>query len=187
MPEADPIDYGPLAVLLGTWTGDRGIDVAPEPDGPAESPFYETIHIVPAVDLDNADEQELVSVQYRQVVHRKSNGKAFHDESGYWIWEPSSGLLMQALVLPRGVGLLAGGRHDGRAAADGSMLFEVAASKGGEWDIVESPFMRAKARTRSFSHRIVVRGDRMSYDETTMLEIYGREFEHTDRNELRRV
>jgi len=27
------IDYGPLAGLIGTWTGSKGLDIAPEPDG----------------------------------------------------------------------------------------------------------------------------------------------------------
>ena len=39
----DGIDYGPLAALVGTWKGDKGVDVAPEPDGDERNPFYETI------------------------------------------------------------------------------------------------------------------------------------------------
>ena len=31
------VDYDPLAGLIGTWQGDRGMDVAPEPDGSEES------------------------------------------------------------------------------------------------------------------------------------------------------
>ena len=33
MTNPKPIDYGPLAALIGTWRGDRGMDVAPDPDG----------------------------------------------------------------------------------------------------------------------------------------------------------
>jgi len=33
------VDYGPLAPLIGEWTGDSGMDVAPEPDGPEHSPY----------------------------------------------------------------------------------------------------------------------------------------------------
>ena len=40
----DGIDYGPLACLVGTWKGDKGMDVSPEPDGSTEeSPYFETI------------------------------------------------------------------------------------------------------------------------------------------------
>ena len=37
------IDYGPLAVLIGVWEGDRGEDIAPEPEGEENNPYYETI------------------------------------------------------------------------------------------------------------------------------------------------
>ncbi|MBW2290584.1 MAG: hypothetical protein JRG90_22590, partial [Deltaproteobacteria bacterium] len=37
------IDYGPLTGLIGNWKGDKGMDVAPEPDGSEESPYWETI------------------------------------------------------------------------------------------------------------------------------------------------
>ena len=30
------IDYGPLAGLIGTWKGDKGMDVSPEPEGTEE-------------------------------------------------------------------------------------------------------------------------------------------------------
>ena len=43
----DGIDYGPLRALVGVWTGNRGMDVAPEPDGAEENPFFETIQRIP--------------------------------------------------------------------------------------------------------------------------------------------
>ena len=52
------------------------------------------------------------------------------------------------------------------------------------WGVLQSPFMRDIGRTVSFNHEITVRADRLSYSETTGLEIYGRRFEHTDTNEL---
>ncbi|GAB4137761.1 MAG: hypothetical protein Fur0037_03060 [Planctomycetota bacterium] len=44
--------------------------------------------------------------------------------------------------------------------------------------------MRENARTTAFSHRITVSRGKLSYKETTTLEIYGKVFEHTDENEL---
>ena len=38
MSDDHSIDYGPLAGLIGTWKGDKGADIAPEPDGTEESP-----------------------------------------------------------------------------------------------------------------------------------------------------
>ncbi len=47
--------------------------------------------------------------------------------------------------------------------------------------------MRDNASTLAFRHKITLAGDRLSYAETTRLEIYGRHFEHTDENELVRA
>jgi len=61
----------------------------------------------------------------------------------------------------------------------------VKASFGDEdWGIIQSPFMREKARTVSFQHQITVENDKLSYSETTGLQIYGRSFDHTDTNTL---
>ncbi len=50
-------DYGPLAGLIGTWTGDKGVDVAPEPEGESRSPYFETITFEAAGDV--TDENDL--------------------------------------------------------------------------------------------------------------------------------
>jgi hypothetical protein len=46
--------------------------------------------------------------------------------------------------------------------------------------------MRDNARTVEFRHKIQLDGDKLSYAETTVLEIYGKKFDHTDENELTR-
>ena len=47
--------------------------------------------------------------------------------------------------------------------------------------------MQSKARTVAFRHRVEVEADRMSYRETTVLDIYGKQaYEHTDANTLQR-
>ena len=185
MPEAPEIDYGPLAGLVGTWTGDKGMDISPEPDSTEENPYFETIVFEAAGEVKNAEEQVLAIVRYHQVVQRKSNGEVFHDEVGYWTWDATAKTLVHSLTIPRRVCVLAGGEHSGEADADGSVRLTVRATLGDDnWGVLQSPFMRDKARTVSFNHEITVRADRLSYSETTGLEIYGRSFEHTDTNEL---
>jgi len=44
--------------------------------------------------------------------------------------------------------------------------------------------MQKTARTTEFRHKLTLKDDRLSYSETTVLEIYGKTFEHTDQNEL---
>jgi len=181
------IDYGPLQGFIGVWVGDKGTDVAPEPDGSENNPYYETITFSAAGDVSNAESQTLAAVHYRQIVQRKSNDQVFHDETGYWMWDGEQKIIMHSLVIPRAVCVLAGGAHTGETDPDGRVVLEVAAGKDdSDWGIVQSPFMRDNARTTGFHHKLTVGEETLSYSETTIVDIYGRVFEHTDENELRR-
>jgi len=179
------IDYGPLAALVGTWKGDRGIDVAPEPGGDERAPYYETIVFEAAGDVTNAGEQTLAVVSYHQVVSRKSNDEVFHDQVGYWLWDAATNGIVESFVIPRGVGIVAEGTLASPADRSQELVFEVSADARG---VVQAQFMFNRARTTAFTHTLTVSGDEMRYRETTTLDIYGREaYEHTDANTLRRV
>jgi hypothetical protein len=181
------IDYGPLTELIGTWSGSRGLDVSPEPDGTENNPYYETITFEAAEDVDNAETQKIVAVRYHQVVQRKSNDEVFHDQVGHWMWDAEAGVVMQSLAIPRGVCLVAGGKAE-TDGETGKVILSVAAKLGDpDWGIVESPFMRDNASTLEYRHQTVIAPDRLSYDQTTVLDIYGRRFDHTDKNVLTRV
>lgn len=183
----DGIDYGPLAALIGTWEGDKGLDIAPEPDGREENPFFETITFEAGGDLTNANEQKLVIVIYHQIVSRKADQKVFHHQMGYWTWDAATGVIAQSVTIPRAVTLLAGGQVPLRNDYSGPTTLNVTAAENSEWGIAQSPYMAEKARTLFFNHNLSVDGDRLSYFETTRLAIYGKTFDHTDENNLRRV
>ena len=168
-------DYGPLTGLIGTWEGNRGMDVVPEPDGAEKNPYYETIAFQAFGDVENAESQELATVHYRQTVRRKSNREVFHDETGYWMWDAKAGIVMHSLVIPRAVGVTAGGTWDESNRTESCVTLEVAAKHDDPgWTIIQSPF----------PHIITGGGGKLAYPETTIVEIYGRVFEHTDQNEL---
>lgn len=187
MSNNEEIAYGPLAELVGVWVGDKGIDVAPEPDGEENNPYYETITFTAIGNVTNAESQVLAAVHYRQIVQRKSNDKIFHDETGYWMWDAGESIIMHSLTIPRGVCVLAGGIYAEGKNPAGIKLLEVSASLDDEnWRIVQSPFMQKNAKTTEFYHRITVGNGVLSYVETTMVEIYEKVFEHTDQNELSR-
>lgn len=95
---ANPIDYGPLQSLIGSWRGDKGVDSSPEPEGSEESPYYETLVFTPIGDVENAESQVLAVLRYQQIVRRKSNGEVFHDQTGYWIWDAREGVVMQSIA-----------------------------------------------------------------------------------------
>lgn len=183
----DTIDYGPLTKLIGTWEGDKGMDVAPEPDGTEKNPYYETITFDAAGDVDNAETEVLSVLYYRQIVRRKSNDEVFHDQTGYWTWDPASGTITQSLTIPRAVCVLAGSIYDESTAKDDTVTLAVKATLGDkDWGIIQSPFMRDNASTDAYEISIQVSDDKLRYKSTTMLSIYGRTFEHTDRNILTR-
>ncbi|MGR9043702.1 MAG: heme-binding beta-barrel domain-containing protein [Gammaproteobacteria bacterium] len=187
MSHSTDIDYGPLQALIGVWKGDKGIDVSPEPEGSENNPYHETITFSPVGEVTNAESQILASVHYRQIVQRKSNDEIFHDQTGYWMWDAKTGIIMHSLAIPRAVSVLAGGTHNGETTNDGYQSLEVAAGLADkDWSIIQSPFMRNHACTTAFRQWIRVGQGILRYEQTTTLEIYGKVFEHTDQNELTR-
>ena len=130
MSDTDGIDFGPLKDLIGEWQGDQGTDIAPEPDGAQINPYFETISYKAVGVVTNAESQNLSAVHYLQVVQRKSDGAVFHHETGYWMWNPARDTVMHSLVIPRAVGVLAGGIYSGEKGADGRVIIEVAAKLG---------------------------------------------------------
>lgn len=174
--------YGPLELLIGTWEGADGMDVAPEPDGTEHSPYFESIVFEPIGDVTNAEEQVLWALRYHQVVRRISNNEVFHNETGYLTWDQASGAITQSFTIPRGVAVIATG--SARTDDQGWTHIELHADANA---IAQAPFMAEKAVTKSFAHQISVCGDTLKYAETTDLQIYGREFSHTDANTLTRT
>lgn len=179
------IDYGPLAALIGTWEGDNGMDISPEPDGQEDSAYFETITYEAGGDLSNAKTQRLSIVPYVQIVRRKSNGEVFHHQTGYYLYDPADGTVMQSLVIPRGVCVLAGGK--GTVSGDTTTIEVVATAGKLDWGILQSPFMEKNAKTMKFTHHTVVKGNMLTYTESTILDIYGKTFDHGDSNTLKRV
>jgi len=185
MSDSKEIVYGPLEGLIGEWHGDKGLDIAPEPEGAESNPYYETLTFTAIGDVTNAEFQVLTVLHYRQIVQHKSNDKVFHDQTGYWMWDASTDVIMHSLTIPRGVSVLAGGVYTGEKEDDGRIVLEVVAGLNNkDWKIIQSPFMQDNARTTDYCQHISLGKDKLSYSQTTTIEIYGKVFEHTDQNEL---
>lgn len=182
----DGIDYGPLAQLVGKWSGNKGRDLAPDEQiGADETAFSDELTFIPCGAARNAEEQTLVALRYHHLVRRSGNGRVFHDQIGHWLYEPSTGKVMHSLSIPRGVCLLAGG---GYQDVNGETVFQVSARAGDEtFGIVQSPFMLEKAKTMAFEMTMKVKGDELSYREMTSLHIYGKDFDHLDQSVLSRI
>ena len=135
--------------------------------------------------VSNAKSQVLSAVRYLQIVQRKSDNEIFHDETGYWMWDPKNQIVMHSLAIPRAVCVLAGGKYAGAKDKTGNVIIEVTANINDKnWNIIQSPFMQENARTIEFRQKISVGNEKLSYTESMMVEIYGDVFEHTDQNDL---
>jgi len=182
------VNYGPLQGLIGTWKGDKGMDVSPEVIGDEKSPFYETMVFEGAGDLTNAGIQKIAMVRYHLVVSKKINDEVFHDQVGYWLWDEANSIIMHSLTVPRGLCVLAGGTFKGKSSKSKTITLEVKAGiKDKNWGIVQSPFMNKNAKTLEFRQKISISPKKLEYFETTVLKIYGRKFDHTDKNTLVKV
>ena len=182
----DGIDYGPLAILLGRWVGNKGLDKAPDANAEPDNSFFtDELSFTVAGAAENAEEQNLVAVKYHHVVRKNENGLIFHDQIGHWIYEPGTAMIMHSLTIPRAVCVLAGGQIEQKG---NESIFEVEAKAGSEtFGIVQSPFMIEKARTTAFQMKLSVKDDELNYKETTFLHIYGKDFEHVDESRLKRI
>jgi len=180
------VDYGPLTQLIGTYKGDKGLDIAPDPDGKEENPFYETIVFSEAGYAVNAEEQKLAVLHYHLVVNRKSDGAAIHNQTGYWMWDKEQNEIIQSIAIPRAVCLLAVGTAE--VKEDKTVVINVATEENSDsWGILQAPFMHKKAKTTSFKQKMTIKGNELHYFETTMVDIYGNSFEHTDTNTLTKI
>ena len=110
----------------------------------------------------------------------------FHEQVGFWLWEPASGTVLLTIAIPRGQVAMA----SGQASAD-SRRFTLRAERGSEtMGIISNPFLEYAFRTTNFEITVTVNDDgTWSYEQTTTLVIRGQAdpFLHTDRNTLHRV
>ncbi|MBS0158675.1 MAG: FABP family protein [Nitrospira sp.] len=183
----DLLQYlGPLAALAGVWEGDKGADVAPDDNrGTEHNPYRERLTFEPIGPVNN-HEQQLYGLRYSLVVFRLSDGTAFHEESGYWLWDAAAKQVLRCFSVPRGVTVLAGGTVEPDATS-----FQLAADVGSEtYGICSNPFLDREFKTVRFEVTITVHGpDSFSYHEDTQLKMMGRSdlFHHTDTNRVTRV
>lgn len=179
----DIVDYGPLESLIGTWKGDKGVDWAPEKSGLDKNEFYETIVFSEAGLVENAEDQQLAVLHYHQVVTDSEDDEPIHNQTGYISWEAETKTIVHSFTIPRGVCVLAAGNYENNGS--GKISIDLKASLNDEkWGILQSPFMSSKAKTTEFSQNICIEDGVLSYDQTTVVEIYGEVFNHTDRNSL---
>ncbi len=175
---------GPLGPLAGVWHGGGGKDEHPGAGGTERDAYVEHIELQP-IDRQTNGPQLFYGLRYHTHIVKPGEVETFHDQVGYWLWEPATGTVTLTLGIPRGQVLLAGGQ-----AGPDATQFAVEAAVGSEvYGILSNPFLDAAFRTLSYRMEVEVHPDgSWSYEQMGVLAIPGDQaFQHVDRNTLTRL
>jgi hypothetical protein len=177
---------GPLANLVGIWEGDKGDDIAPSDDRGVENNKYRERITFEQVGPVQNHEQNLHVLRYSTKAWRLGENNTFHEELGYWSWEPSTQEVMRSFLIPRGIALIAGGKAPKTASE-----FHLRATNGScTFGICVNPFLDREFKIEAYELTVKVHGpDSFSYEQDTVLRMPGRQdlFHHRDRNTLTRI
>lgn len=188
--EAEPdvntlANLGPLAPLAGIWEGKRGLDTNPKEDGPEKDPYIEHYELQP-IDAQTNGPQLFYGLRYHTHIVEPDGVETFHDQVGYWLWEPATGNILLSLSIPRGQTVMA----TGNAPAD-AKTFTLTAVRGSLTNgIISNPFLEQSFRTESYTITVKINDDgTWSYEQDTVMVIpnYKEPFHHTDRNRLSKI
>jgi hypothetical protein len=178
-------NLGPLRFMAGIWQGRRGLDVKPKAEGPKRQAYVEQIELQP-IDPQTNGPQLFYGLRYHTHVVKPDQIKTYHDQVGYWLWEPATNTVIHTLTIPRAQVVMA----CGQARAD-AKEFELVAKQGAEsFGILSAPFLEYAFKTIEFRIKVTSNADgTWTYEEDTVLLIPGNAepFHHTDRNTLTRI
>jgi hypothetical protein len=187
-PDPDPdtlANLGPLTGMAGVWKGRMGSDDHPVVEGTETNTYVERYELQP-IDPQTNGPQLFYGLRYHIHIVKPGEVETFHDQVGYWLWEPATRAVYQTLAIPRGQVALASGK-----VRSGARKFTVRSRRGSTVNgICSNPFLEHAYRTLEWSITVSLTGRRtFSYEQKTLLQIPGRKkpFRHTDRNTLRRV
>ncbi|MGD0882374.1 MAG: heme-binding beta-barrel domain-containing protein [Acidimicrobiales bacterium] len=187
-PDGDPdtlANLGPLGPMAGIWEGVGGSDRHPVAEGVGRDAFVERYELQP-IDRQTNGPQLFYGLRYHTHIVKPGEVETFHDQVGYWLWEPAAEEVTLTLGIPRAQVLLA----NGPATADATE-FELRATLGTEvYGILSNPFLQENFRTVDYRIHVTIHDDgTWSYEEEGRLDIPGHTelFAHTDSNTLTRI
>jgi hypothetical protein len=178
-------NLGPLTGMAGVWQGTRGLDIKPKAEGPKKQAYVERIELQP-IDPQTNGPQLLYGLRYHTFITKPEQVKTYHDQVGYWLWEPATETIIHTLTIPRGQTAMAVGH-----AKPDARTFELVATRGTtEFGICSAPFLEHAFKTVEFRIIVTIHDDgTWGYDEDTVMEIKGQSepFHHRDVNLLHKV
>jgi hypothetical protein len=178
-------NLGPLTGMAGIWKSASGEDVHPTAGGPEPQAFIERYELQP-IDPQTNGPQLLYGLRYHTHIVKPGSVETFHDQVGYWLWEPATGTIFYTLSIPRAQVAMAVGH-----ATSSAKKFRLEAVRGSETNgIVSNPFLLHAFKTLQVTIEVTIHpGGTWSYEQDTVMVIPGAQnpFHHTDRNTLRKI
>ena len=178
--------YGPIAYLAGQWTSEyAGENRAPAPDRSVEnSKFRQEISFTPIGEVNN-HEQSLFGLRYNTVAWVEGTPEPFHEELGYWLWDPGRQEVMKTFVVPRGIAVNAGG-----VVTPNATEFTIKAELGSKcFGLSANPFLQEEFKILSYETTFTrLDEDNFHYAENTRIQMKAQSkvFDHTESNTLTR-
>ena len=123
MPDA-LANLGPLARLAGRLGRCARRRRHPVLGGAEQAVFIERYQLDP-IDFQTNGPQLFYGLRYHTHIHEVGKLETFHDQVGYWLWEPATNTVVHTLTIPRGQVVVAGGMAEPDASE-----FEVSATVG---------------------------------------------------------
>jgi hypothetical protein len=124
--------------------------------------------------------------RYHVHINTPEEDITFHDQVGYWLWEPATGLVLQTVAIPRGQVAIAAGKAD----PDSDRLVLTAERGQTEYGICSTAFLEHAFRTDRYSIELNFNADgTFSYVIETTLTVRGQpgSFNHRDENRLTKI
>lgn len=178
-------NLGPLTKLAGIWEGQRGLDIKPKAEGPKKQVYTERIEMQP-IDPQTNGPQLFYGLRYHLHITKPDQIKTYHDQVGYWLWEPTTNLIVHTLSIPRGMITMA----TGTASAKATQFECVAKIDDPTAGISSSPFLNYAFKTVEYRILVSFLDDgTWSYEQDTVMMIAGQSepFHHLDTNVLTKV
>ncbi len=176
---------GPLTGMAGIWEGIRGLDVKPKAEGPKKQAYVERIELQP-IDPQTNGPQLLYGLRYHTHITKPDQVKTYHDQVGYWLWEPATENIIHTLTIPRGMITMATG-----SAKPDAKEFELFAKEDDRCAGISSiPFLDYAFRTVEFRIKVSINLDgTWSYEQDTVMKIKDQSelFHHVDNNTLHKI
>jgi len=174
-------NLGPLRGMAGIWQGTRGLDIKPKADGPRKQAYVEHMELQPIDPVTNGP-QLLYGLRYTILITKPEQVKTYHEQVGYWLWEPATRTVTHTLTIPRAQP----GMVPGPVSAYATSFGRVTGPEG----ICSGPFIEHAFKTVEFRIKVQFNPDgTWSYDEDTVMMIKGQTepFHHRDTNSLSKV